>query len=209
MKREACYVLRVTCYVSRFTFHDVCLALLAGAERIGLTQTFISRVQYLLFNPDRRVAGAAMAGLLLGAAALAALAVALYVFVYTPLKKISPYCTIVGAVPGALPVLVGWSAATGGLELQGWVLFFILFLWQLPHFMAIAWLCREDYKNARLPMVTVLDPGGQTAATQAVVYALALLPVSLAPSLCGLGGAPYAAIALFLEIGRASCRERV
>lgn len=131
---------------------------------------------------------------------LAALAVALYAFVYTPLKKISPYCTIVGAVPGALPVLVGWSAATGGLELQGWVLFFILFLWQLPHFMAIAWLCREDYKNARLPMVTVLDPGGQTAATQAVVYALALLPVSLAPSLCGLGGAPYAAIALFLGL---------
>ena len=97
-------------------------------------------------------------------------------------------------------MLVGWSAATGGLELQGWVLFFILFLWQLPHFMAIAWLCREDYKNARLPMVTVLDPGGQTAATQAVVYALALLPVSLAPSLCGLGGAPYAAIALFLGL---------
>jgi protoheme IX farnesyltransferase len=132
---------------------------------------------------------------------LAALAVILYAFVYTPLKKISSYNTLVGAVPGALPVLVGWSAATGGLEIQGWVLFFILFLWQLPHFMAIAWLCKDDYAQARLPMVTVLDPGGHTAAVQAVAYALALLPVSLAPALCGLGGPGYLFTALVLGLG--------
>lgn len=131
---------------------------------------------------------------------LAALAVVLYAFVYTPMKKLSPYCTLVGAVPGALPVLVGWSAATGGLEVQGWILFLILFLWQLPHFMAIAWLCKEDYRQARLPMVTVLDPGGTTAATQAIIYALVLLPVSLAPALYGLGGAGYAATALVLGL---------
>jgi heme o synthase len=132
---------------------------------------------------------------------LSALAVVSYAFVYTPLKRISPYATLIGAVPGALPVLVGWSAATGGLEVQGWVLFFILFLWQLPHFMAIAWLCKEDYARARLPMVTVLDPRGDTAAIQAVAYCLALLPVSLAPSLCGLAGMTYFVFALILGLG--------
>lgn len=131
---------------------------------------------------------------------LAALAVVLYAFIYTPLKKISAYNTLIGAVPGALPVLVGWSAATGGLELQGWLLFLILFLWQLPHFMAIAWLCKDDYARAGMKMVTVLDPGGTTAAVQAVVYALALLPVSLAPPLCGLGGPGYLFTALILGL---------
>lgn len=131
---------------------------------------------------------------------LAALAVVSYAFVYTPLKKISPYCTLIGAIPGALPVLVGWTGATGGLEVQGWVLFFILFLWQLPHFIAIAWLCKDDYARARLPMVTVLDPGGNTAAIQAVAYCLALLPVSLAPSLCGLAGQTYFLFALLLGL---------
>lgn len=132
---------------------------------------------------------------------LSALAVVSYAFVYTPMKRLSPYCTLVGAVPGALPVLVGWTAATGGLEVQGWVLFFILFLWQLPHFMAIAWLCKDDYARARLPMVTVLDPRGDTAAIQAVAYCLALLPVSLAPCLCGLAGWTYFIFALILGVG--------
>jgi len=131
---------------------------------------------------------------------LAALAVVLYAFVYTPLKRISVYNTLIGAIPGALPVLVGWSSATGGLEIQGWVLFFILFFWQLPHFMAIAWLCKDDYARAGLPMVTVLDPGGQSAALQAIVYTLALLPVSLAPALCGLGGPVYILVALTLGL---------
>lgn len=131
---------------------------------------------------------------------LAALAVVLYAFVYTPLKRLSPYCTLVGAVPGALPVLVGWSAATGGLEIQGWVLFLILFLWQLPHFAAIAWLCKDDYAQAGLPMSTVIDPSGRMAAADAVGYSLALIPVSLAPVLCGLGGPLYLCFALLLGL---------
>lgn len=131
---------------------------------------------------------------------LAALAVVLYAFVYTPLKRVSSFNTLVGAIPGALPVLVGWSAATGGLEFQGWVLFLILFLWQLPHFMAIAWLCREDYARAGLLMVTVVDPGGSAAACQATFYALALLPVSLVPSLCGLSGPGFFFVALMLGL---------
>ncbi len=131
---------------------------------------------------------------------LAALAVILYAFVYTPLKKMSAYNTLIGAIPGALPVLVGWTAATGGLEAGGWVLFFILFLWQLPHFMAIAWLCKDDYARAGMVMATVQDPTGHTAAVQAVAYALALLPVSLAPPLCGIGGPLYLVIALGLGL---------
>ena len=131
---------------------------------------------------------------------LAALAVILYAFVYTPLKKISAYNTLIGAIPGALPVLVGWTAATGGLEAGGWVLFFILFLWQLPHFMAIAWLCKDDYARAGMVMATVQDPSGHTAAVQAVAYALALLPVSLAPPLCGIGGPLYLLVALALGL---------
>ncbi len=131
---------------------------------------------------------------------LAALAVVLYAFVYTPLKKISAYNTLIGAIPGALPVLVGWTAATGGLEAGGWVLFFILFLWQLPHFMAIAWLCKDDYAKAGMAMATVQDPTGLSAAVQAVAYALALLPVSLAPPLCGIGGPLYLLVALALGL---------
>lgn len=131
---------------------------------------------------------------------LAALAVILYAFVYTPLKKISSYNTLIGAIPGALPVLVGWTAATGGLEAGGWVLFFILFLWQLPHFMAIAWMCKDDYARAGMVMATVKDPTGHTAAVQAVAYALALLPVSLAPPLCGIGGPLYLLVALALGL---------
>ena len=131
---------------------------------------------------------------------LAALALVSYVFVYTPLKRTTPHCTVVGAIPGALPVLVGWASATGGLELGGWILFFILFLWQLPHFMAIAWLCREDYARAGFPMVTVVDPSGRLATCQALAYTLALLPVSLAPSLCGMAGTGYFFVALALGL---------
>lgn len=130
---------------------------------------------------------------------LAALAVILYAFVYTPLKKISAYNTLIGAIPGALPVLVGWTAATGGLEAGGWVLFHPV-LWQLPHFMAIAWLCKDDYARAGMVMATVQDPSGHTAAVQAVAYALALLPVSLAPPLCGIGGPLYLLVALALGL---------
>lgn len=126
---------------------------------------------------------------------LAALAIVTYAFVYTPMKRFSTYCTVVGAIPGALPVLVGWTAATGQLTVGGWVLFAILFLWQIPHFVAIAWLCREDYQQAQLPMVTVVDPTGAQACRQALGYCLVLLPFSVAPTFCGLASTTYAVIA--------------
>jgi protoheme IX farnesyltransferase len=123
---------------------------------------------------------------LLGAAALAG-----YVFVYTPLKKISPLATVVGAVPGAIPPMMGWAAVTESLDPGAWVLFAILFLWQLPHFLAIAWMCREDYARAGLPMLPVIQPDGRSTARQMVLYGAALLPVSLLPSTLGLTGSIY------------------
>lgn len=123
---------------------------------------------------------------LLGTTALAS-----YVFLYTPLKRVSALATLVGAVPGAIPPLMGWAAATDRLDPGAWVLFGILFLWQLPHFLAIAWMCREDYARAGLPMLPVVDPRGQSTARQMVLYGAALLPVSLLPTLLGLTGATY------------------
>lgn len=123
-----------------------------------------------------------------------------YVFMYTPMKRHSSSCTVVGAVPGALPVLIGYVLRTGRLDLGGMVLFAILFLWQLPHFMAIAWLCKEDYARAGLPMVTVIDPAGNLASAQVLIYCLALLPVSLAPTLMGMTGTLYFYCALALGL---------
>lgn len=123
---------------------------------------------------------------LLGAVALAG-----YVFVYTPLKRISSLATVIGAVPGAIPPMMGWSAVRNELDLAAWVLFGILFFWQLPHFLAIAWLCREDYARGGFPMLPVLDPEGVRTGRQAILYGAALVPISLLPSLLGLMGTVY------------------
>jgi len=114
-----------------------------------------------------------------------------YIFVYTPLKRISTACTIIGAVPGAIPPLMGWTAATGSLALGGWILFGILFFWQLPHFMAISWIYREDYGRAGFVMTSVRDENGIATARQAVIWALALFAVSVAPSFAGMSGVVY------------------
>lgn len=159
-------------------------------------------------------AGSLMLGLWQPWAGLLAFAAfASYVLVYTPMKRYSPSCTVVGAVPGALPVLIGYVVRTGTIDLGGGILFAILFLWQLPHFMAIAWLCREDYARAGLPMVTVIDPKGRLASTQILIYCLALIPVSLAPTLAGMTGPVYFYFALFLGLvylyaGVALCLDR-
>lgn len=146
-------------------------------------------------------------------AGLGVATLALYVLVYTPLKRRSSLCTIVGAVPGALPPVMGWTAATGSLSAEAWVLFAILFFWQLPHFLAIAWNYREDYERGGQPMLSVEDPAGGSTARQIVLYCMALLPVSLAPSLIDLTGALYFYGALVLGIaylvaGVHAARER-
>ena len=124
-------------------------------------------------------------------ALLGTLALASYVFLYTPLKRVSSLATVIGAIPGAIPPLMGWTAVTNEIALGAWVLFGILFLWQLPHFLAIAWMCREDYARAGLPMLPVVEPDGRSTARQMVLWGAALLPVSLMPTILGLTGITY------------------
>jgi protoheme IX farnesyltransferase len=130
------------------------------------------------------------------AAALAFATLAIYLFVYTPMKRTSTLSTLVGAVPGALPAVIGWSAARGDVALGGWTLFAIVFLWQIPHFMAIAWMYRDDYRNAGFPMLPVVEPDGLRTGQQALLYCCALVPVSIGPSIVGLAGWAYFWIAL-------------
>lgn len=131
-------------------------------------------------------------------ALLAAATLAGYVFVYTPLKTRTALATIVGAVPGAMPPLLGWTAAAGEVGVGGWVLFAVLFLWQLPHFLSIAWLYREDYRAAGMRLLTIDDPDFGRTARQSALWTVALVPVSLAPVPIGLAGAAYLAGALVL-----------
>lgn len=125
---------------------------------------------------------------------------AIYLFVYTPMKRTSPLSTVVGAVPGAVPVLMGWAAARNSLDSDAWTLFFILFLWQLPHFLAIAWMYRADYARAGFQMLPVVAPDGASTARQVVGYCLALVPVSLLPTLVDMAGPLYFAGALVLGL---------
>lgn len=132
---------------------------------------------------------------------LAVVALVTYVFIYTPMKRRTCLCTVVGAIPGAIPPMIGWAAATGHLDFGAWVLFCILFLWQLPHFWGIAWLYREDYERGGMVMLTSIDPEGRILANQIILNTLALLPVSLLPTLGGMAGTFYFVSALVLGIG--------
>jgi protoheme IX farnesyltransferase len=122
----------------------------------------------------------------------------LYVAVYTPLKRVTPLATFIGAFPGALPPLLGWTAARGVIEWQGVALFAILFVWQFPHFMSIAWLYRHDYAKAGIRMLPVVQPDGWSTAVEAVVYAVLMIPASLLPVWLHMDGKIYLAVALVL-----------
>lgn len=122
----------------------------------------------------------------------------LYVLVYTPMKKISWLNTTIGAIPGAVPPMGGWAAARGELGLEAWVLFFILFAWQHPHFFAIAWMYKEDYKKAGYKMLSVIYPDGKLMFKQAIAFSFLLIGVSLLPSLIGMSGRVYFIGALLL-----------
>jgi protoheme IX farnesyltransferase len=135
------------------------------------------------------------------AALVTALTLVTYVFVYTPLKTRTWLCTVVGAVPGALPPVIGWAAARGALDAGAWSLFAILFVWQLPHFYAIAWMYRDDYARGGFPMLPVLDTTGARTTHHIVAWTLALVPASLLPALLGLVGAWYATGAVALGLG--------
>jgi heme o synthase len=149
----------------------------------------------------------------LATAALAAATLVSYAFVYTPLKRRTPLATLVGAVPGALPVAGGWAAAGGALDGRVCVLFAVLFLWQLPHFLALDWIYRDDYARAGLRTLSVSDASGVTTFTHAALGATALVPVSLAPTVLGMTGGVYFLGAFLLSgwfawTGLRAARER-
>ncbi len=131
-------------------------------------------------------------------AALAAGTILLYVLVYTPLKRVSTLNTLVGAVCGAIPPLIGWAAATGGLATGGWLLFALLFVWQMPHFLALAWMYREDYARGGLRMLPVVDPDGRITFPVTVVFAALHLPLGLLVTLTGVAGPWFALGSLLL-----------
>lgn len=136
---------------------------------------------------------------------LGAVALALYLFVYTPLKRVTSLNTLIGAVPGALPPLMGWTAARGTVDMDGWSLFVILFFWQLPHFLAIAWMYRDQYGRAGYVMLTNVDLTGQRAGWHALFHAVGLLPVSLFPVALGLAGNLYFVGAFLLTLVFIGC----
>lgn len=134
------------------------------------------------------------------AAGIAAATLGSYALVYTPLKRVTSLATVIGAVPGALPPMIGWAASRGSLSLEAWVLFAIVFFWQMPHVLAVSWMYREDYERGGIRVLPVGDPEGRSTAFQMVNYAAALIPVSLMPTIVGLAGRVYFAGAIVLGI---------
>jgi protoheme IX farnesyltransferase len=134
-------------------------------------------------------------------ALLGAITAASYLLLYTPLKTKTTLSTVWGAFPGAMPPLVGWVAVRGKLGVEGWILFAILFLWQFPHFLAIAWMYRDDYARAGIKMLPVVEPEGRITSQQIVLYTVMLLPVSLLPTLVHVSGWIYFTGAIILGLG--------
>ena len=196
-------------------------ALVAGGAAV-LNQVYERETDALMRRtrlrplPDGRVSPAdarlfgvvlSLAGLVLLAAranwlsaGLAFATLVVYLAIYTPMKLRTPASTIIGAVPGALPALIGWAAAHGSVDRGGAALFAIVFCWQLPHFMAIAWLYREDYGRAGFPMLPVIDPDGRRAGKQAVYWGFLLVIASLDPTWNGLAGRGYFGVALVMGV---------
>jgi protoheme IX farnesyltransferase len=123
-----------------------------------------------------------------------------YLLIYTPLKQRSPHSTTIGAIPGAMPPLIGYAAASGTLTWDAWVLFAILFIWQFPHFYAIAWMYREDYERAGIRMLPVVEPDGESTARRILLYSLILIPISMVPKFLSMTGNLYLAGALALGL---------
>ena len=156
----------------------------------------------LLFGLLFSLAGIAILGLFtnLRAAFLAFATIAIYIIVYTPMKRMSSLNTLVGAVPGALPPLIGWVAARGSYSLEGGLLFATLFFWQMPHFLAIAWMFRDDYKAGGCVMLTDSDPDGSMTGRQALLYSICLIVISLLPGFLGFNSPLYFYGALLLGL---------
>ncbi len=182
-------------------------ALMERTRHRPLPEGRIRPLEALTFGVGISVAGIAFVGLTVGlaAAGLNALTAAMYLFLYTPLKRKTPLCSIPGAISGAVPPMTGWVAARGDFGIGAWILFAILFLWQFPHSLAIGWLYRADYARAGIRLLPVVEPDGESTGRQIVSHALALLAVGLLPSLMGLTGNLYFLGALALGIFMLAC----
>ncbi|PYV23875.1 MAG: protoheme IX farnesyltransferase [Acidobacteria bacterium] len=165
----------------------------------------------LYFGVLLSVAGAIELALAVNALAslLALLTLASYLLFYTPLKARTPLCTLVGAFPGAMPPLIGWAAARGSLSLEAWVLYAMLFFWQFPHFLGIAWMYREDYERAGYLMLPPSDVDGRFTGREIFLFTLALLPVSLVPVALGQAGMIYLLGASLLGLAFLACGARL
>jgi len=158
--------------------------------------------QALVFGVAASVTGIAILGRFANALTgwVGAATVLSYVGLYTPLKRRTAFCTLIGAIPGALPPVIGWTAARDALGLEAAVLFFMLFLWQLPHFLAIALMYRDEYAQAGFQVLPVIEPDGSSTARQMILYGLALLTVSLFPTILGVTGPVYFVGALLIGL---------
>jgi len=163
----------------------------------------LSMAEVLLFGLVTGVCGIAWLALFVNAttAVLTALTLVLYAGLYTPLKRRTSFCTAVGAIPGALPPVLGWAAVGAPLNIEAFSLFAILFLWQFPHFLAIAWIYRNEYAEAGLRMLPTRGRMPRVTGLMAVGYAVALVPLSLFPAACGLAGNAYLVVAFILSVG--------
>jgi protoheme IX farnesyltransferase len=178
-------------------------ALMHRTRRRPLPAGRLSTTAGVMFGAAIALGGIVYLGLAVNlvTAFLASVTLASYVFLYTPLKRRTPLNTLIGAVPGALPIVGGWTAAGGSLDAAALALFGIVFLWQLPHFLALAWLYREDYARAGFRMPGARDPNGGATGQRALLFAAALLPVSLAPTALGVTGSFYSWGAAALGVG--------
>ena len=163
----------------------------------------LSALEALMFGAAIAVAGILYLAVLVNwlSSLLGLVTLLSYLFIYTPLKRQTTWATFVGAFPGAAPVLIGWAAMTGSLSVGAWALYALLFVWQFPHFLAIAWMYREDYARAGMLMLPARDPQGDVAFRQILGYSLLLLPVSLLPTLLGMTGGVYLWSAAVLGLG--------
>ena len=178
-------------------------AMMKRTEQRPLPAGRIQPAEALIFGIVLGIAGLSYLAILTNWAAvtLSMLTLVSYLVIYTPLKRKTPFATIVGGIPGALPPLIGWTVVRGNVSMEAWALFFILFFWQMPHFLSLAWMFRNDYARASYRLLTVLDTTGIITGRQILVYSIALIPASLMPMVVGLAGMFYFFSMLILSFG--------
>jgi heme o synthase len=178
-------------------------AMMKRTEQRPLPAGRVQPAEALLFGIVLGIAGLSYLAILTNwvAVTLSMVTLVSYLVIYTPLKRKTPFATIVGGIPGALPPLIGWTIVRGSVSMEAWALFFILFFWQMPHFLSLAWMYRNDYARASYRLLTVLDTTGTITGRQILVYSIALIPASLMPMVVGLTGMLYFFSMLILSFG--------